>query len=98
MIGIRQKLALGFLSILAVSAVIGVMTMRQMDDLGKAIDVILRENYRSVIACQDMKEALERIDSAALISLVPISAWPAKSVPANTQNGHRYFHYYRFPP
>lgn len=69
MIGIRQKLALGFLSILAVSAVIGVMTMRQMDDLGKAIDVILRENYRSVIACQDMKEALERIDSAALISL-----------------------------
>lgn len=67
--GIRQKLALGFGSLLALIAVIGVMTMRQMDDLGKAVDVILRENYRSVIACQDMKEALERIDSAALVSL-----------------------------
>jgi hypothetical protein len=30
--------------------------------LGPAIDVILRENYRSVIACQQMKEALERMD------------------------------------
>jgi len=28
--------------------------------------VILRENYRSVVACQEMKEALERIDNGIL--------------------------------
>lgn len=41
----------------------------RLSDLGDSVDVILRENYRSVIACQDMKEALERIDSQAVISL-----------------------------
>ncbi len=32
--------------------------------------MILRENYRSVIACQRMKEALERIDSGLLFTLI----------------------------
>jgi NtrC-family two-component system sensor histidine kinase KinB len=69
MIGIRQKLMLGFGGLLAVVAAIGVLTMAQIDDLGKAIDVILKENYRSVVACQDMKEFLERMDSGILFTL-----------------------------
>jgi signal transduction histidine kinase len=69
MIGIRQKLMLGFGGLLAVIAAIGVMTMAQIDDLGRAIDVILKENYRSVVACQDMKESLERMDSGILFTL-----------------------------
>jgi len=69
MIGIRQKLVLGFGSLLAVIVVIGVLTMAQIDDLGQAINVILRENYRSVVACQDMKESLERMDSGTLYTL-----------------------------
>jgi len=69
MVGIRQKLMLGFGGLLAVVAVIGVLTMAQIDDLGKAIDVILKENYRSVVACQDMKESLERMDSGILFTL-----------------------------
>ena len=36
--------------------------------LGGAIGLILRENYVSVVACQDMNEALERLDSAALFA------------------------------
>ena len=32
--------------------------------------MILKENYRSVIACQQMKEALERIDSGLLFTLL----------------------------
>src|SRR6478735_9441207 len=36
--------------------------------LGGAIGLILRENYVSVVACQEMNEALERQDSAALFS------------------------------
>jgi two-component system, NtrC family, sensor histidine kinase KinB len=66
MIGIRQKLILGFGGLLVVVGIIGVMTMAQISELGKAVDVILRENYRSVIACQDMKESLERLDSGFL--------------------------------
>ena len=69
MLGIRQKLMLGFGGLLAVIAIVGALTMTQIDDLGKAIDMILRENYRSVVACQDMKESLERMDSGILFTL-----------------------------
>lgn len=69
MIGIRQKLALGFGGLLAVVVAIGGLTISEIDDLGQAIDVILRENYRSVVACQNMKESLERIDRGILYIL-----------------------------
>jgi signal transduction histidine kinase/HAMP domain-containing protein len=60
---------LGFGGLLAVIATVGVLTMLQINDLGKAIDMILKENYRSVVACQDMKEFLERMDSGILFTL-----------------------------
>jgi len=69
MISIRQKLILGFGGLVAIVAIIGVMTMIQIGDLGRAIDIILKENYRSVVACQEMKESLERIDSGILFTL-----------------------------
>ncbi|MFZ0242857.1 MAG: ATP-binding protein [Desulfobacterales bacterium] len=69
MIGIRQKLMLGFGGLLAVIAIVGAMTMLQINELGEAIDMILKENYRSVVACQDMKESLERMDSGTLFTL-----------------------------
>ena len=69
MIGIRQKLLLAFGGLLAVMAIIGGLTMAQINDLGQAIDVILKENYRSVVACQDMKESLERMDSGILFTM-----------------------------
>ncbi|MFH0727463.1 MAG: ATP-binding protein [Pseudomonadota bacterium] len=68
MIGIRQKLMLAFGSLLAVVTVMGVMTLSQIDGLGLAVDVILKENFRSVVACQDMKEALERMDSGIVFT------------------------------
>jgi len=34
----------------------------------RSIGLILRENYVSVVACQEMNEALERLDSAALFA------------------------------
>ena len=30
------------------------------------MDVVLRENYESVLACLEMKESLDRMDSGAL--------------------------------
>ena len=70
MLGLRQKLSLGFGGLLLIILIIGVQSISQLTGLGKSIDVILRENYRSVIACQEMKEALERMDSGILFTLL----------------------------
>jgi NtrC-family two-component system sensor histidine kinase KinB len=69
MLGLRQKISLGFGGLLIIILLIGIQSIIQLSRLGDSIDVILRENYRSVIACQEMKEALERIDSGILFSL-----------------------------
>ena len=66
MFGLRQKLSLGFGGLLFIIVLIGTQGIRELSELGPSIDVILRENYRSVIACQNMKEALERMDSGTL--------------------------------
>ena len=70
MLGLRQKISLGFGALLVIIVVIGTQGILHLSQLGLSIDVILRENYRSVIACQQMKEALERIDSGVLFSLL----------------------------
>jgi len=70
MLGLRQKLSLGFGGLLVIILVIGVQSIVHLTKLGESIDVILRENYRSVIACQEMKEALERTDSGILFTLL----------------------------
>jgi len=68
-LGLRTKLALGFVGLLAILVAVGVESISLLSDLGGSIDVILRENYKSVIACDRMKEALERLDSGALFAL-----------------------------
>jgi NtrC-family two-component system sensor histidine kinase KinB len=70
MLGIRQKLVIGFGGLFVLVGGIGLLTMAKISILGRSIDVILRENYKSVIACQSMKEALERIDSGVLFSFL----------------------------
>jgi hypothetical protein len=70
MLGFRQKLSLGFGGLLLIILIIGIQSIIYFTKLGESIDVILRENYRSVIACQQMKEALERMDSGILFELL----------------------------
>ncbi|HSB07255.1 MAG TPA: ATP-binding protein [Thermodesulfobacteriota bacterium] len=70
MLGLRQKLSLGFGGLLLIILIIGIQSISHLTQLGQSIDVILRENYRSVIACQEMKESLERMDSGALFVLL----------------------------
>jgi two-component system, NtrC family, sensor histidine kinase KinB len=70
MFGLRQKLSLGFGGLLVIIVLIGTQGIRELTELGPSIDVILRENYRSVIACQQMNEALERIDDGALFIML----------------------------
>jgi len=66
MLSLRQKLLLGFGGLLLIMLIGGLQSIIQFRHLGRAIDVILMENYRSVVACQDMKEALERMNSGVL--------------------------------
>jgi signal transduction histidine kinase len=70
MLGLRQKLSLGFGGLLLIILIIGIQSISHLTKLGQSIDVILRENYRSVIACQEMKESLERTDSGILFVLL----------------------------
>lgn len=70
MLGLRQKISVGFGVLLVIILVIGAQSLIRLSRLGVSIDVILRENYRSVIASQQMKEALERIDSGVLFVLL----------------------------
>lgn len=67
--GPRTKLIVGFVGMLAILIAVGAESITLLDELGGSIDVILRENYTSVIACGRMKEALERMDSGALFAL-----------------------------
>jgi NtrC-family two-component system sensor histidine kinase KinB len=69
-LGLRQKLSLGFGGLLLIILIIGIQSISHLTQLGQSIDVILRENYRSVIACQEMKESLERMDSGTLFFLL----------------------------
>lgn len=70
MFRLRSKLSLGVGGLLLTILVISIQGIVPVTELGESIDVILRENYRSVIACQNMKESLERVDSAILFVLL----------------------------
>jgi NtrC-family two-component system sensor histidine kinase KinB len=69
-VNLRKKLALGFVGLLVIMTVAGVHNLTRITSLGKSIEVILRENYRSVVACQQMKEAIDRMDSGAVFVLL----------------------------
>jgi NtrC-family two-component system sensor histidine kinase KinB len=63
---LRSKLLLAQAPMAIALAVVGVMASVTNGKLGRNSELILKDNYRSVLAAQRMKEAIERIDSAAL--------------------------------
>ena len=66
---LRSRLLVGIAPLLAIMIGLGLWAVVMFSRLGGDIDVILRENYRSVLAAQNMKEALERMDSALLFAI-----------------------------
>lgn len=67
---LRVKLLLALAPLALVLAALGGISVRAMMRLGEQSQLILRDNYRSVLAAQGMKEAIGRIDSAALFLVV----------------------------
>jgi NtrC-family two-component system sensor histidine kinase KinB len=67
---LRTRLLLAQGPLALALALVGVMAVATLADLGKSGQRILADNYRSVLAAQRMKEAIERMDSAALFLLI----------------------------
>jgi signal transduction histidine kinase len=66
---LNRRLLLGISPLLVIFLAVGIYAIFLFTRLGGAIDVSLRENYRSVVASQNMKEASERMDSGLLFAL-----------------------------
>ncbi|MDR3636308.1 MAG: ATP-binding protein [Isosphaeraceae bacterium] len=66
---LRFRLLLGIAPLLAIMVGLGLWAVVMFTRLGGRIDVILKENYRSVLAAEGMKESLERMDSALLFAI-----------------------------
>jgi hypothetical protein len=62
---LRNKLLLSFLIFIAALVALGVWSALSLRELGEVSRRIIAHNYDSVVAAQDMKESLERMDSSA---------------------------------
>ena len=62
----RAKLLLSLSPLVISLAVFSILSVNTVSQLGTHSQEILKDNYRSVLATERMKESLERIDSAAL--------------------------------
>ena len=67
---LQAKLLIGLLPTLAILVALGLWAVIMFYRLGNNIDVILRENFRSVLAAEGMKEAIERMDSGLLFEVI----------------------------
>ena len=68
--GLRAKLLTGYGVFIAALVLLGAWSAWRLHDMGKVSRRIISENYDSVVAAQEMKESLERQDSAALFLLI----------------------------
>ena len=68
--GLRAKLITGYAIFIAALVLLGAWSAWRLHDMGKVSRRIISENYDSVVAAQEMKESLERQDSAALFALL----------------------------
>jgi len=67
---LRNKLLLSFIIFVAALVALGLWSALSLRELGDVSRRILANNYDSVVAAQDMKESLERMDSSALFLLL----------------------------
>jgi NtrC-family two-component system sensor histidine kinase KinB len=66
---LNHRLFVGLSPLLLILLGVGIYAIHLFSKLGGAIDVILRENYVSVVASQNMKDAAERMNSGLLFTL-----------------------------
>jgi NtrC-family two-component system sensor histidine kinase KinB len=64
---LRKKIFIGYGTTLALMILVLIWAFLNLWNLGQASDAILRENYRSILAAENMVYAIERQDSAILL-------------------------------
>lgn len=86
---LRTQLMFSHLTLVALMALVMLGAVVNFFRLGLSIDRILKQNYKSVIAAQTMKEALERQDSAANFFLAGQSVKARIQYEANREHFER---------
>jgi len=66
---LKKKLAFSYGLLIIIILTVSGWAIYHLVHLGRAVDVILVNNYRSITAAENMKEALERIDSSAMFHI-----------------------------
>jgi NtrC-family two-component system sensor histidine kinase KinB len=64
---LKKKILIGYGIAFTVMGLVVAWAVLNLVSLGQASDAILRENYRSILAAENMIDALERQDSAVLL-------------------------------
>jgi len=67
---LRRRILIGYGIALGLMAVVLVWAVVNLVGLGQASNAILRENYKSILAAENMIEAIERQDSATLLVML----------------------------
>lgn len=67
---LRKRVLIGYGITLALLAVVVIWAVVNLVSLGQASDAILRENYKSILAAENMIDAIERQDSATLLVML----------------------------
>ena len=60
---LRWRLTLGLLATLIILLTVGIYGVWLFDDLGRAVDKVMRNNYDSIRACHSMRVATARVNS-----------------------------------
>jgi len=64
---LKKKILIGYGVAFALMGIVVVWAIANLVSLGRATDAILSENYRSILAAENMVDALERQDSGVLL-------------------------------
>jgi len=67
---LRTRLLVGYTGFVIALGILGAWSARTLREMSAVSGRIISENYDSVVAAQDMKESLERQDSAAVFDLL----------------------------
>jgi signal transduction histidine kinase len=84
MSSLRRKLAFSYGLLIVIILAVSAWSIYHVVKLGRAIDVILVNNYKSITAAENMKEALERQDSAAMFFIAGHADKARQQIEAST--------------
>jgi two-component system, NtrC family, sensor histidine kinase KinB len=82
---LRTRLLLAQAPLAAGLVLVGLVALNTLDTLGQSSQLILRDNFRSVLAAQRMKDAVERVDSAAAFRAAGRPDKADEQAPANVR-------------